>query len=132
MIEHYEAIEYDLITRTAYTLDDVGGRLSWSALSSFIKNLDTGSALAKDLDKTTGWENTLQANIILADIYDLLQVTNSLLIAMATQGKKRKKITPYPRPGKDRNTRKLGKGAMPLNALSKWMEEMRNGKRRKH
>lgn len=132
MIEHYEAIEYDLITRTAYTLDDVGGRLSWSALSSFIKNLDTGSALAKDLDKTTGWENTLQANIILADIYDLLQVTNSLLITMATQGKKRKKITPYPRPGKDRNTRKLGKGAMPLNALSKWMEEMRNGKRRKH
>lgn len=132
MIEHYEAIEYDLITRTAYTLDDVGGRLSWSALSSFIKNLDTGSALAKDLDKTTGWENTLQANIILADIYDLLQVTNSLLVAMATQGKKRKKITPYPRPGKDRNTRKLGKGAMPLNALSKWMEEMRNGKRRKH
>ena len=132
MIEHYEAIEYDLITRTAYTLDDVGGRLSWSALSSFIKNLDTGSALAKDLDKTTGWENTLQANIILADIYDLLQVTNSLLITMATQGKKRKRITPYPRPGKDRNTRKLGKGAMPLNALSKWMEEMRNGKRRKH
>jgi len=132
VIEHYEAIEYDLITRTAYTLDDVGGRLSWSALSSFIKNLDTGSALAKDLDKTTGWENTLQANIILADIYDLLQVTNSLLVAMATQGKKRKKITPYPRPGKDRNTRKLGKGAMPLNALSKWMEEMRNGKRRKH
>ena len=132
MIEHYEAIEYDLITRTAYTLDDVGGRLSWSALSSFIKNLDTGSALAKDLDKTTGWENTLQANIILADIYDLLQVTNSLLVAIATQGKKRKKITPYPRPGKDRNTRKLGKGAMPLNALSKWMEEMRNGKRRKH
>ena len=132
MIEHYEAIEYDLITRTAYTLDDVGGRLSWSALSSFIKNLDTGSALAKALDKTTGWENTLQANIILADIYDLLQVTNSLLITMATQGKKRKKITPYPRPGKDRNTRKLGKGAMPLNALSKWMEEMRNGKRRKH
>ncbi len=132
MIEHYEAIEYDLITRTAYTLDDVGGRLSWSALSSFIKNLDTGSALAKDLDKTTGWENTLQANIILADIYDLLQVTNSLLVAMATQGKKRKKIKPYPRPGKDRNTRKLGKGAMPLNALSKWMEEMRNGKRRKH
>lgn len=132
MIEHYEAIEYDLITRTAYTLDDVGGRLSWSALSSFIKNLDTGSALARDLDKTTGWENTLQANIILADIYDLLQVTNSLLVAIATQGKKRKKITPYPRPGKDRNTRKLGKGAMPLNALSKWMEEMRNGKRRKH
>jgi hypothetical protein len=132
VIEHYEAIEYDLITRTAYTLDDVGGRLSWSALSSFIKNLDTGSALAKDLDKTTGWENTLQANIILADIYDLLQVTNSLLVAMATQGKKRKKIKPYPRPGKDRNTRKLGKGAMPLNALSKWMEEMRNGKRRKH
>ena len=132
MIEHYEAIEYDLITRTAYTLDDVGGRLSWSALSSFIKNLDTGSALAKDLDKTTGWENTLQANIILADIYDLLQVTNSLLVAMATQGKKRKKIKPYPRPGKDRNTRKLGKGAMPLNALSKWMEGMRNGKRRTH
>lgn len=120
------------MTRTAYTLDDVGGRLSWSALSSFIKHLDTGSALSKELEKSTNWEDTLKTNAILADIYDLLQVTNSLLVAMATQGRKKKKIkkiNPYPRPGKDRNTRKLGKGAMPLNALAEWMEDMRNGKR---
>jgi len=86
--------------------------------------LDSGSALARDLGKSTGWENTLQTNILLADIYDLLQVINANLC-----GKKRKRIKPYPRPnGKDKD-RKIGKGALPLNELEKWFEEKRNGKR---
>ena len=103
----------------------MGGTLSWGSLHSFIKNLDTDSALARDLGKRTGWENTLTTNQILADIFDMLQVIAILI------SHKRKRIKPYPRPGKDKNNRKIGKGAMPLNDLKEWFERKRekHGKR---
>lgn len=113
------------MTRTSYQLDDVGGALSWSALNSFIHGLQTDSALARDLGKSTGWEDTLRTNMILADIYDLLQVIN-LNIAAIGGGKKRK-IKPYPRPGKAEDKKKLGKGAMPLQALREWIKERSHG-----
>ena len=100
----------------------MGGTLSWGSLHSFIKNLGSDSALAKELGKSTGWENTLTTNQILADIYDILQVIAILIT------RKRKRITPYPRPGADKNNRKLGKGAMPLNELREWFKR----KREKH
>ena len=110
-------------------MDDLGGELSWFALSSFIQNLDTGSALARDLNKSTGWETTLKTNAILADIYDLLQIINSNLCGLG--GKKQKKFKPYPRPNaKDTNTRKIGKGALPYNDLREWIKrKQENGKR---
>lgn len=120
--EHAEALNFDLLTKTSYTLDDVGGALSWSALNSFVRNLDSGSALARDLGKSTGWENTLMTNQILADIYDLLQV-----IAIMLSGKK-KQIKPYPRPGREKD-RKIGKGAVKVTELEKWFKEKRNGRR---
>lgn len=125
MNEHCDALDYDLLTRTSYSLDDVGGALSWGSLHSFITNLGTDSALAKDLGKSTGWEDTLTTNQILADIYDILQVIAILL------SRKRKRITPYPRPGADKNNRTIGKGAMPFNELREWFERKREkyGKR---
>jgi len=111
--DHYEAINYDLLTRTGYSLDDVGGRLSWSALYSFVKNLDSASALARELGKSTGWETILKTNAILADIYDLLAVIAS--------GKRIKNAKPYPRPGKENYTvRKIGKDPMTPEDLRKW------------
>lgn len=108
------------MTRTIYTLEDVGGALSWASLSSFVKNLGSDSALARSLEKSTGWEQTIKTNAILADIYDLLQVINANLCAMG--GSKNKKIKPYPRPGRDEdNTRKIGKGALPVNELHEWI-----------
>jgi len=101
-------------------LDDVGGALSWSALNSFVRNLDSGSALARDLGKSTGWENTLTTNQILADIYDLLQVIAIMI------SHKRKQLKPYPRPGREKD-RKIGKGAMKVTDLEKWFKEKRNG-----
>ena len=101
----------------------MGGTLSWGSLHSFIKNLGSDSALAKDLGKSTGWENTLTTNQILADIYDILQVIAILII------RKRKRITPYPRPGKDKDNRKIGKGALPFNELREWFRRKRDGKR---
>ena len=96
-------------------MDDVGGALSWSALNSFVRNLDSGSALARDLGKSTGWENTLMTNQILADIYDLLQV-----VAIMLSGKK-KQIKPYPRPGREDDKKRIGSGAIPVTDLREWI-----------
>lgn len=131
MSKHDKALTYDLLTKTKYSLDDVGGELSWFALSSFIENLDTGSALARDLKKSTGWESALKTNVILADIYDLLQTIN-LNLCRIGGSKQSKKIKPYPRPfGKDKeNTKKIGKGALPFDQLKEWIKGRQdNGKR---
>ena len=121
--KHDKAITFDLLTKTSYTLDDLGGELSWFALSSFIENLDTNSALARDLKKSTGWESTLQTNVILADIFDLLQAINSNLCAIGGS-KQHRKVKPYPRPfGKgDESTKKIGKDPLPLNQLKEWIK----------
>lgn len=103
-------------------MDDVGGGLSWFALSSFIENLDTDSALARDLKKSTGWEKTIQTNVILADIYDLLQAININICAIGGS-KQHRKAKPYPRPfGKDNNTKKIGKDPLPYNELKDWIK----------
>ena len=112
-------------------MDDVGGELSWFALSSFIENLDTDSALARDLKKSTGWEKTIQTNVILADIYDLLQAININLCRVGGS-KQNKKVKPYPRPfGKDNNIKKIGKDPLPYNELKDWIKRKQgNGKRK--
>lgn len=92
--------------------------------------MGSDSALARDMGRSTGWEDTIKTNAILADIYDLLQVINANIINMMTKGKKKKTVKPYPRPGRDdNNERKIGKGAMPLNDLREWIRRKRNGER---
>ena len=119
--EHGEALNYDLITRTNYKTDDIGGALSWGALYAFIKNLGSDSALARDLGKSTGWETTLQTNVMLADIFDLLQVIHADLVYWMSKGKKKAKTKPYSRPGKGEDKkRKLGTGTMPASELFAW------------
>jgi hypothetical protein len=109
-------------------LDDVGGRLPWSALYSFVINLGTDSALARDLGKATGWETTLKTNAILADIYDQLRIIDIHLVRFISKGRTKPKFKPYPRPGKDDNTkRKIGKGAMPYDELRNWIKERQHG-----
>lgn len=126
--EHDKALNYDLMTRTNYLLDDAGGTLSWSALNSFVSNLKGDSALARDLGKATGWEDLVRTNIILADIYDLLQVINADLVALGHS--KPKKIKPYPRPGREDNTKRIGKGALPKKELREWFRRKENGRRK--
>lgn len=93
-----------------------------------MKHLPGDSALAQELEKATGWENTIKTNAILADIYDLLQVLNANIVAIGSHGKQRKNIKPYPRPGRDEdNTRRFGKGALPLEELRAWIRERQHG-----
>lgn len=128
MNEHDEALNYDLITRTNYQLDDIGGALSWSSLHSFIKFLPGDSALAREAGELSVWDSRIKTNAMLADIYDMLQLLNANLVAFASGGKTKPKITPYPRPGREDNTRrKFGKGALPLEELRQWIKERQHG-----
>ena len=104
-------------------MDDVGGRLSWSALSSFIKYLRPDSALGRDLGKYTGWDTPRKTNEILADIFDMLQVIDAHVLRIG--GGKRKKLKPYPRPNLKDEDKKIGKGALPYSELQDWFEEKR-------
>lgn len=103
-------------------MNDIGGALPWRSLISFIKYLPGDSALAKDLDKSTGWETTLKTNEILANVYDILQLIDNHLCRFISRGKSKPKFTPYPRPGKDKNktVRKIGSGPMTPDELKKW------------
>ena len=126
--EHDEALNYDLITRTNYQLNDIGGALSWSSLHSFIKYLPGDSAVAREAGKSSVWDSRIKTNAILADIYDMLQLLNANLVAFASGGKTKPKITPYPRPGREDNTRrKFGKGALPLDEMRAWIKERQHG-----
>lgn len=117
------------MTRTRYTLDDVGGALSWRSLLAFIKYLGSDSALARDLGKSTGWEETIKTNAILADCFDLLQTMRAEQVWW--HNKKRLKTKPYPRPGADNdNKRKLGKGPVPVDELREMIRRGKHGKQR--
>lgn len=128
MTEHAGAIEYDLLTKTGHELKDVGGSLSWRALSSFIFHGDVDSALARDLDdEYTLWATNTKTNGILADIYDMLAQINANLVAIGSRTKA-KPIKPYPRPGMSErrgDTQVIGKGALPKGEFRKWLEQKR-------
>ena len=118
--EHKEAINHDLI-KCGYTLDSVGGALSWDALGDFIRKTDPDSALARELEpEVAQWYTRLKTNEILADIYDLIACFRADVIA-ALLHKRQKKPVPYKRPHKNEKKR-VGKGALPIKDLRKWIK----------
>ena len=122
-------MNFDLITKTHYQVEDVGGVLSWDALDSFIKNIGPGSALARDLGvDLEGWDTRKKTNEILADIYDVLQLINRNIVASNSKKRISEKITPYPRPGREKKERALGRAGLPKNELLAWIEEKRRKK----
>ena len=126
--EHREAIESDLITSAGVELKDIGDSLSWGALMSFLKNLNSDSALWRSTHpEVAEWGTVLKTNIILADIFDVLSQINANLCGGFTR-KKPQKIKPYPRPWAKNEKRKIGgKGAIPKDQIRDWIK---NYKRR--
>lgn len=127
VLEHREAINYDLLTQTGYEVNDIGRYLSWDALDSFLKNIQPDSALARELDpEVSAWGTNVKTNIILADIWNMLAMMNANIIAMATR-KPAKTPKPYPRPGQrtSEDETRIGSGALPPDELRKWFKEKR-------
>ena len=125
-LEHREAMEYDLLTKTGHEFIDIGRTLSWDALDSFLQFIGPDSALFREKDpELARWATTLKTNEILADIWDVLSAINNNLVAIGSR-KPAKKYKPYPRPWKkNEDTKKIGSDALPVDELEKWMEEKR-------
>lgn len=73
------------------------------------------------------WGTRAKTNVILADIFDMLALINTNLVATGSH-RPAKRPKPYPRPFKnDKNseTRHFGSGALPPDELRKWFEEKR-------
>ncbi len=91
--------------------------------------LPEGSALRREIDPEYGaWSTTAKTNAILADIYDLLSLINSNIIAVAS-GKPAKRPKVYPRPWakdkQDKNEQHFGRDPLPPDELRKWFESKR-------
>ena len=121
-VDTYEsAIEYDLMTRTGRTLDELMrmGAAGKVALIHFIKYLPPDAMTVRKMNPNEeGWEwyTTAKTNVILADIFDAFSAVHT---------KKGRKPFEYPRPKKKRN---IGKGAIPVRDFWKWWNK--NGKER--
>lgn len=125
--DHREAIEYDLLTKTGHTIDDIGRTLSWDALDSFFTCIGPDSAIIKKLFPEEAEWNTIQkTNKILADIFDVLAQINANLVGFAER-KPAKKPKPYKRPGQTPppEEKHFGKDALPANELHEWFEKKR-------
>ena len=82
--------------------------------------------MEQDQEKAV-WATRMKTNYILADIYDLLNIINSNIVALASR-KAAKTPKKYPRPWKTEEPsegKHFGSGAMPPDELEKWMEEKR-------
>ena len=115
--------------KRGYTLNDVGGVLSWDALGDFIAKTEPGSALSYDLDpERAQWATTDGTNSILADIYDLLAAINYNLVFYATH-KRPKKPAPYRRPGQKKPERRhIGTASIPVSEFKeRMMKRLRRG-----
>lgn len=89
-----DALEYDLMRSCGATLDDVPQRISWRALSSFVRNADCETAIYRRTHPDSfGW--TREA-YILADIFDAI-AQGSVGIVRSNHAKA-KTPKPYARP----------------------------------
>ena len=110
--------------KTGHSLEDIGRTLSWSALGAFLHSIEIDSELAREMDPDLSrWSGSLKTNAILADIYDILAMINANICAMGS-GKRATKPKPYPRPS-DKDTKKIGKNAMPAEQLRAWFDQKR-------
>ena len=117
---HGGAVEYDLMTRTRFTLDDLGGGLSARALISFLGHLPPESASYASINPDAGgWSKT---DMLLARICEAVESTAWMV---ACKGVKKshwpqrpKRIT---RPGvADDDEKRIGRDPIPISDFDEW------------
>ena len=129
LIERYgEAIEYDLLDRRGWSLDDVGRVYSWRDLWVLVmrwqKTPDTATCEA--VQGVVHWSVTDQ---LLAGVFDILQFANW----QRASKKHSPKPKPLQRPWDKGNVRKLGSKPIPISAFNDWWDsKVRSRRGRRH
>ncbi len=104
------------MTRTPYTLADVGASLPWDALVSFIRHLPSLSETCAELYPEKAQRAWWLANapaLELADLYDLMAKAHS---------KKGARPKRYPRPFDDKEKQGYGKDPIPVSQFDDWWD----------
>lgn len=112
--------------RCGFTMDDIGARLRWRALFSFVTHPAPASSLYAELQPDYApWLDGRNVAPLLADVYDALQqLTYAYTKRNARRGANVVRPKPYPRPwaGPETNAqwRHFGQGALPPAELDAW------------
>lgn len=120
-----EAIDYDLMTRTSWTLRDWEcGRLDGRSLARFIIGLDYRSAYysaSHPEDKQSiAWADGSAACALIAELIDTVRAS-ALALGYKGTGKRPPKLNPYPRPWrKDGETQHFGRDPIPVGDFNEW------------
>ena len=107
------------MTRTRYTLEDVGGELPERSLLAFVRGLPAESATVREVSPDGGWSRT---DMLLARICEGVEAIAWL---EACRGAKRRSQRPprpkrIQRPGVEPDGRRIGRDPIPIQDFEKW------------
>ena len=130
MAEHGAELDYDLMTRTRFTLDDLGGALSWRALLHFAANLEPTSRLVRamhpEIEDMAPW---LDGTMVAPLVADLIDCTNygrwEYAVSLTKKGKsKPREPKAWPRPWRKagKGEKKIGRDPIPISEFEDWWE----------
>ena len=128
MHDHGGALDYDLMTMTAYVLGDVGGRLPVGSLAHFVRHLPPDSATMRELhpedaDKVAWERGDVTAQLVACALDELrgMQWLYSSAHSRGTVRRPRPFGTPWDT-GEERGVRRYGSGAISVAEFDEWFD----------
>ncbi|MCI6275083.1 MAG: hypothetical protein MR611_10525 [Coriobacteriaceae bacterium] len=133
---HGGALEYDLMTRTRFTLSDIGGELPARALLAFVTHLPPDAALCRELrgdsDEEAAWRDQSLVPMLLAEVVDTAHMV-AWEVAQANSDHDLRSSMPRPigRPGvaESGGGRTYGSGAIAVSDFDDWWNGGTDGQR---
>ena len=119
LVEHAEALDYDLMTRVGVRLRDVPRTIGWDGVLVVTRHLPSDSALVRSMHpEYDGWS---REQMMLADIYDAIREVQWQVAAVLAKSRPRDP-QPYPRPW-DKRSMQYGSGAIPVSEFWDWYND---------
>lgn len=128
LAEHGGALDYDLMTRTPYCIDDLGGRLQARSLSHFLQHLppesETKRALFPEDAEKADWLSGRVATQLLAVLVDELRGMEWVYSKVNSKGSVRRPA-PFPTPWTDAKSRgyvRYGSAPVTVAEFDEWFD----------
>ena len=126
--EHGGALDYDLMTMTCYTMDDVGGRLPVGSLAHFVQNLPPESATMRSLHpddaERVAWMRGAATAQLVACLIDEVRGLQWMYASAHSRGSVRRPRqfrTPWD-DGEDTGVVRMGSNPIPISEFDKWFD----------
>ena len=128
LCEHGGALDFDLMTMTDYTIDDVGGRLSVGSLAHFVQNLPPTSATMRALfpdeaERVLWMEGRATAQLV-ACLIDELRGFEWMYQSAHSNGsvmRPKRFETPWTSPG-ELGVRRIGSKPVTIAEFDEWFD----------